>query len=333
MRILVTGGAGYIGSHTLIELLAAGHQVCVVDNFSNSTPDTLRRVQGLSRQLFDVMHLDIRDTERLTKVVRNFRPDAVLHFAALKSVPEGERRPLEYFDVNVGGTISLLNSIEGSMCRQIVYSSTAAVYGEPENAPVTETQTVRPCSVYGRSKYMAEQVIESWIASSACDVSATLLRYFNPIGAHPSAELSSFRGKDHENLVPRMMQVAAGSRIELDVYGTDYATPDGSCIRDFIHVVDLAKAHIAALEDRKPSTGKVRIYNLGTGQGASVLEIVRTFQTLSRKKIPLNLTARRHGDVAEIFASSDKAERELGWRAHHGLEEMLRSGWHAFEHH
>ena len=332
MRILVTGGAGYIGSHTLIVLLASGHEVCVVDNFSNSSPDTLDRVRKMCGRPFAAEALDIRDTERLSHVVHEFRPDAVIHFAALKSVPKGQQEPLAYFDVNVGGTVSLLNALDGSACRHVVFSSSAAVYGDQVQAPVSETTDARPSNVYGQSKYMAERVIESWQASLTGPMSATLLRYFNPVGAHVSARPGDTNGQETENLVPLLMHVASGARPVLDVYGTDYPTADGSCIRDFVHIEDLARAHLAALEPAGPATGRVRIFNIGTGRGASVLDVIRTFEKLTGTKIPLNLTSRREGDVAEIYASCDKANKELNWRPNYGLKEMLRHSWRAFEH-
>ena len=274
-------------------LLASGHEVCVVDNFTNSSPDTLQRVKDICGRPFTAEPIDIRDTERLSAVVQTFRPDAVIHFAALKSVPKGQQEPLAYFDVNVGGTVSVLNALEGSACRHVVFSSSAAVYGDQAQAPVSEKTVARPSNVYGQSKRMAEQVIESWHASLPRTMSATLLRYFNPVGAHVSARPGDAHGQEPENLVPLLMQVASGARPALDVYGTDYPTTDGSCIRDFVHVEDLARAHLAALEHPGLAADPVRIFNIGTGRGASVLSVIRTFETLTGTKIPLNLTTRR----------------------------------------
>ena len=331
LRILVTGGAGYIGSHTMIPLLAAGHDVCVIDNYCNSSPQTLEKVRQISNRTFEVENLDIRNRPKMVEVVHRFRPNTVIHFAAVKSVPAGQMRPVDYFDVNVSGTISMLHALEGIDCQHVVFSSSAAVYGELQTAPVSEAHVPQPSNVYGRSKRMAEQVIEDWVKSTANGVSATLLRYFNPVGAHPSGLISDASCTEPANLVPIIMQVAKGKRAAFDLYGNDYATPDGSCIRDFIHIEDLADAHIAAVDYAPRQTSVVKVFNLGNGHGTSVSEVIKTFENVAKVPIPVTIAPRRQGDVAVVYASCEKAKQELGWQPKRTLEEMLNSSWHAYQ--
>lgn len=332
LRILVTGGAGYIGSHTTLALLAAGHDVCVIDNFCNSNPRILENVYQISKRAFEVENLDIRDRRRMANVVQQFRPAQVIHFAALKSIAAGQMQSIEYFDVNVGGTISLLHALEGTNCRHVVFSSSAAVYGGPETAPFSESHMPQPSNVYGRSKRMAEQVIEDWVSSAASNVSATLLRYFNPVGAHLSGLISDATATDAENLVPILMQVASGKRATFNLYGNDYDTPDGSCVRDFIHIDDLVDAHIAAVESASRQTNAIRVFNIGSGQGTSVSRVIKAFEEVIKIAIPVTVAPRRDGDVAVVYASCEKIQQELGWRGKRTLEEMLFSSWRAYRH-
>ena len=331
LRILVTGGAGYIGSHTTVSLLAAGHDVCVIDNFSNSSPHILESVYQISKRAFEVENLDIRDRRKMARVVQQFGPTLVIHFAALKSIPAGQMRPVDYFDVNVGGTISMLHALEGTSCRHVVFSSSAAVYGEAKTAPIAETHVPQPSNVYGRSKRMAEQVIEDWVTLTANHVSATVLRYFNPVGAHSSGLISDATGTAAENLVPILMQVAQGKRATFDLYGNDYDTPDGSCIRDIVHIEDLVDAHIAAVDSATSQTNAMRVFNLGNGQGISVSEVIKAFEAVIKVSIPVKIAPRRDGDVAVVYATCKKAQQELGWRAKRTLEEMLYSSWRAYQ--
>ena len=325
MRVLVTGGAGYIGSHTLVELLGQGHEALVVDSFANASRVALERVRGLTNGHFEVVDCDIRDTMRLSAAARDFRPEAVIHFAGLKAVGESQRLPVEYYDVNVSGTLSLLRAMAGARCKRVIFSSSATVYGTPEYLPSDEAHPTRPESVYGQTKLMAEQVLTGW-AQATEDAAAVLLRYFNPVGAHPSGRLGEDPQGVPENLMPYLAQVATGERERLRIFGDDYPTPDGTGVRDYIHVVDLARAHVAALDHAAEVTG-AEVFNIGTGRGYSVREMLAAFSAAVGRDLPYEVVDRRPGDVAEMRADCHKAERVLGWTARLGLHDMVADLW------
>ena len=325
MRVLVTGGAGYIGSHTLLELMAQGHEVCVLDNYANATPTVLNRVRALSNgQITDFVG-DVRDAKKLDEVMAAFAPEAVIHFAGLKAVGESAQKPLYYYDVNITGTLTLLHAMERAGCKRIIFSSSATVYGEPQYLPYDEAHPTNPMSVYGRTKLMAEQILTDWVAAHA-DRTAVLLRYFNPVGAHPSADLGEDPRDIPNNLMPFIAQVAIGKRDVLEVFGDDYDTPDGTGLRDYIHVVDLARAHVAALDYAAVHSG-ARPFNIGTGQNYSVRDMVAAFEIASGRNIPTKQSPRRAGDVAAMQADASRANAELGWHATHGLDDMAASTW------
>ena len=325
MRVLVTGGAGYIGSHTLVELLAAGHEALVVDNYANSSPEALDRVERLTNRRFERLACDLRDAEPLAAAVRGFRPEAVVHFAGLKAVAESVEKPLLYYDNNVRGTLALVEAMREAGCRRIVFSSSATVYGEARYLPYDEAHPLAPVNPYGRTKMMIEEILGDWAAAEPGAV-AVLLRYFNPVGAHASGEIGEDPLDIPNNLMPLVSQVAVGRRERLEVFGDDYDTPDGTGIRDYIHVVDLARAHVAALDFASRSEGAEAI-NVGTGRGTSVLELLRGFERASGRPVPYRIAPRRPGDVAVSVADPSKAHRLLGWRAERGLDDMCRSAW------
>ncbi|MEZ5910825.1 MAG: UDP-glucose 4-epimerase GalE [Paracoccaceae bacterium] len=325
MRVLVTGGAGYIGSHTLLSVLGAGHEVLVYDNFSNSAPEALERVRRLSNRDFDTVEADIRDDAAVERAVAGFRPQAVIHFAGLKAVGESTEMPVRYYDTNVGGTLNLLAAMDRHGCGAIVFSSSATVYGEPDYLPYDEAHPTRPASPYGRTKLMAEQVLGDWAASRP-DASAVILRYFNPVGAHLSGQIGEDPRDIPNNLMPIVAQVAVGQREKLMVWGNDYDTPDGTGQRDYIHVVDLAEAHAAALDFAERRRG-AEVFNIGTGQAYSVLEMVAAFEKASGRAIPYEIGPRRAGDIAAMLADPSRAHRLLGWKAERGLKDMVETGW------
>ena len=325
MRVLVTGGAGYIGSHTLLELMAQDHEVCVLDNYSNASPLVLERVRSLSNGTVTEVRGDVRDAAVLDQVMTDFAPDTVIHFAGLKAVGESTEKPLEYYDVNVGGTLALLHAMRRAGCKRIIFSSSATVYGEPDYLPYDEAHPTRPASVYGRTKRMAEQVLGDW-ADSDPAASAVLLRYFNPVGAHASARIGEDPQDIPNNLMPYIAQVAVGKRESLQIFGDDYDTPDGTGLRDYIHVVDLARAHVAAVEYAASNTG-ARAFNIGTGQSYSVHDMVAAFAKASGRAIPTKVTGRRAGDIAAMQADPTRANQELGWQASHDLADMAASTW------
>jgi len=325
MRVLVTGGAGYVGSHTLLELLREGHEVCVVDNYSNGSVVALDRVRQLTNRQCESVEADIRDTDRLSAAARSFRPEAVVHFAGLKAVGESVAQPVDYYDVNVAGTLSLLRAMKAADCRRIIFSSSATVYGEPDYLPYDEAHPLRPTSVYGQTKRMAEQVLTDWAAATA-GAAVMLLRYFNPVGAHPTGRIGEDPQGVPNNLMPYLAQVAAGRRDHLVIHGDDYDTPDGTGIRDYIHVVDLARAHVAAIRRATLATG-AEVYNIGTGRGTSVREMVTAFSQVVGRELPVIVGPRRAGDIAEMQADCRLAERMLGWRAEFGVVDMARSLW------
>ncbi len=324
MRILITGGAGYIGSHTLLDLLSADHEALVVDNFSNSSPKALDRVRELTNRNFDVAEGDVRDLSSISARIEAFKPEAVIHFAGLKSVGESTEIPLHYYDHNVNGTLALLRAMDAVGCRNIVFSSSATVYGDPEYLPYDEHHRLAPANPYGRSKLFVEEILKDWAATGG--KSAVILRYFNPVGAHVSGRIGEDPWGVPNNLVPFVSQVAVGRREKLHVFGNDYDTRDGTGVRDYIHVCDLASAHVAAVSFAANHNG-AEVINVGTGIGASVLEVVKAFETAAGKPVPYGIAPRRAGDIAEYYADASKAKRLLGWSAKYTLADMCSSAW------
>lgn len=326
MNILLTGGAGYIGSHIAVELLHAGHHVIVVDNLCNADAKSLRRVAEITNREPLFFQTDIRNEADLRQIFAANRIEACIHCAGLKAVGESTQKPLEYYDNNIGGTLTLLKIMHKYNCKNLVFSSSATVYGAADTLPITETTPQKPCTnPYGWTKSMIEQILTD-IQHAAPEWNIILLRYFNPIGAHPSGKIGENPNGTPNNLMPYITQVAVGKRPQLNVYGNDYATPDGTGIRDYIHVVDLAKGHLKALEALSRNCG-LQIYNLSTGNGYSVLDIVKTFERVNGIAVPYKIEPRRPGDIAACYASADKAARELGWRAELGLDDMCRDAW------
>ena len=323
--LLVTGGAGYIGSHTCVELLQAGHEVVVVDNLCNSSRAVIGRIGRIAGREVAFHECDVRDATALRGIFREHAIDAVLHFAGLKAVDESVAQPLRYYENNVGGTLALCRAMADSGVRQLVFSSSATVYGDPDTVPVREDHPLRPTNPYGRSKSMVETILHDLFCSDPAWKIA-LLRYFNPVGAHESGLIGEDPGGVPNNLMPYIAQVAMGRREVLNVYGNDYPTPDGTGVRDYIHVVDLARGHLAAL-DKLSTSSEVLTVNLGTGRGYSVLEMVEAFRQASGREIPCRIVARRSGDVAACCADPALAARLLGWRAERGLDEMCRDVW------
>lgn len=324
MKILVTGGAGYIGSHTCVVLLKAGHDVTVIDNLCNSSPIALERVQELAGRQLRFVQGDIRSRADLDRAFEG-GVGAVIHFAALKAVGESCEQPLAYFDNNIGGTITLMQAMQAHGVERLVFSSSATVYGEPDSVPVGEDAPLRVTNPYGRTKLVMEQLIEDWCKARA-RASAVLLRYFNPVGAHPSGRIGEDPRGVPNNLMPYVAQVVVGRRERLSVFGNDYPTPDGTGIRDYLHVMDLAEAHLKAVDYSAERTG-CEAFNLGTGRGYSVLEVVKAFEAASGRDVPLEIVARRTGDVAELTADPLKANAALGWSARFGIDRMCADGW------
>ncbi len=326
MKILVTGGAGYIGSHTCVELLNAGYEVVILDNFYNSSPEVLKRIKELTGKEFTFCECDIRDRKGLDKVFAENKIDAVIHFAGLKAVGESVRKPLEYYENNVGGTVTLCEAMRDAGCKKIVFSSSATVYGMNNPSPLNETMKIGgTTNPYGTTKYMIELILQD-LYTSDNDWSVALLRYFNPIGAHESGRIGENPNGIPNNLMPYITQVAVGKLDHLNVFGDDYDTPDGTGVRDYIHVVDLALGHIKAVEKIADSKG-VCIYNLGTGVGYSVLDVVKAFEKASGKEIKYEIVPRRPGDLATVYSDPTKAKEELGWVAERGLEKMCEDSW------
>lgn len=327
MNILVTGGAGFIGSHTVVELVEAGHGVAVVDNLSNSSALSLQRVsQILGGRQIPFVQADIRDRAAMEAVFAQYRPEAVIHFAGLKAVGESTEKPWEYYENNISGTLVLLDVMRRHACKNLIFSSSATVYGNPEQIPITECCSKGQCTnPYGWTKSMLEQVLTD-IQHADAEWNVVLLRYFNPIGAHPSGLIGENPNGIPNNLMPYITQVAIGKRPELGVFGNDYDTPDGTGVRDYIHVVDLARGHVKALAALQRQCG-LAVYNLGTGQGYSVLEVLHAFEKANGVKVKYVIRPRRPGDIARCYSDPSKAERELGWKAQFGIEEMCRDSW------
>ena len=324
--ILVTGGAGYIGSHTVLQLLEQNYGVVVLDNLCNASPESLRRVESLTGKSVTFVQGDIRDSAVLDEIFSEHSIFAVIHFAGLKAVGESVAKPLSYYENNVYGTLTLCKAMQKHSVKNIVFSSSATVYGDPDIVPITEdSPTGATTNPYGRSKYMVEECLSD-LFNAENDWSVTLLRYFNPVGAHPSGTMGEDPQGIPNNLMPFIAQVAVGRREKLSVFGNDYLTPDGTGVRDYIHVMDLADGHIAALKSVGEKAG-LHIYNLGTGKGSSVLEMVEAFATACGHPVPYELCPRRSGDIAECWASTDKAERDLGWKATRSVAEMTADTW------
>ena len=324
--VLVTGGAGYIGSHTCVELLAAGHQVVVLDNYCNSKPVALDRVEEISGQRLTARYeADIRDRARLAEIFSEHTVDAVIHFAGLKAVGESVSQPMAYYDNNVSGTLALTEVMAGAGVKRIVFSSSATVYGDPSSVPIREDFPTGPTNPYGRTKWMLEYILSD-IAAADSQWHVALLRYFNPVGAHASGRIGEDPNGIPNNLMPYVTQVAIGRLPQLQVFGDDYPTHDGTGVRDYIHVVDLAQGHVRAVEKLMSGHGVLTV-NLGTGQGYSVLDVVKAFEKASGRPVPYKIAPRRPGDIATCFADPARAEAELGWRARFGLEQMCDDAW------
>lgn len=327
MSILVTGGAGYIGSHTCVELLNAGYEITVVDNLYNSSPKSLDRVKELTGKDFKFYECDIRDTDGMDKIFKENKIDAVIHFAGLKAVGESCEKPLEYYDNNIGGTLKLCEVMRNNNCKNIVFSSSATVYGMNNISPLKETmKTGGTTNPYGTTKYMIEIILED-LCKADSEWNVTLLRYFNPIGAHKSGRIGENPNGIPNNLMPYITQVAIGKREFLSVYGDDYDTHDGTGVRDYIHVVDLAEGHVKAVDNILEGGKGVQVFNLGTGVGYSVLDIVKAFNKAYGKELPYKIAPRRAGDIATCYSDPTKAKEVLGWTAKRGIEEMCEDSW------
>ncbi|KAE8664638.1 UDP-glucose 4-epimerase 1 [Hibiscus syriacus] len=328
-NILVTGGAGFIGSHTVLELLLAGYHVVVVDNLNNSSGASIRRVKELAGEHGDNLHfheLDLRDKPALQKLFTGTKIDSVIHIAGLKSVGESMEKPLMYYNNNIIGAITLLEVMDAHGCKSLIVSSSATVYGWPKEVPCREDFPVDAINPYGRTKPVVEEMCRD-VQRADQEWKIILLRYFNPVGAHQSGYIGEHPRGTPNNLMPYMQQVAVGKRPALTVFGDDYSTGDGTCVRDYVHVVDLARGHVAALRKLSDPDIGCEVYNLGSGKGTSVLEMVAAFEKASGKKIPLVMAGRRAGDGEIVYASTEKAERELNWKAEYSVEDMCRDQW------
>jgi len=326
MKILVTGGAGYIGSHTVIELVNAGHDVVIIDNLVNSSEKSVNRVEQIVGKSIPFFEVDIRDREKLNSVFAENKFDCCIHFAGLKAVGESVAKPWEYYDNNINGTLVLLDVMRKNGCKNIIFSSSATVYGTPAVIPITEECPKGQCTnPYGQTKSMLEQIMMD-IQKADPQWNMVMLRYFNPIGAHKSGMIGESPNGIPNNLMPYITQVAVGKLKELGVFGNDYDTPDGTGVRDYIHVVDLADGHVKALKAIENNCGYA-VYNLGTGQGYSVLDIVKAFEEANDMKVPYVIKPRRPGDIAACYSDPSKAEKELGWKAKYGIVDMCRDSW------
>lgn len=325
MKILVTGGTGYIGSHTVIQLLEDNYEVVILDNLCNSKIESLRRVEKLANQSIEFYKVDLLDYDKVDEVFQKEKIDAVIHFAGLKAVGESVEIPLRYYHNNISGTINLCEIMAKHQVRKIVFSSSATVYGDPHKVPITEDFPLSATNPYGRTKLMIEEILRDlYVADNQWDIA--ILRYFNPVGAHKSGEIGEDPNGIPNNLMPFISQVAVGKRDKLTIFGNDYPTDDGTGVRDYIHVIDLANGHLKALEKLNQNPGCVT-YNLGTGRGYSVIEMVKAFENASGKHVPYNIAERRSGDIAKCFADPKLASEELGWQAVRGIEEMCEDVW------
>ncbi len=325
MNILVTGGAGYIGSHTCVELLDAGYDIVVADNFVNSKPQTVQDIKTITGKEFPFYEADFTDKAAVEKIFNEQSIDVVIHFAGLKAVGESVSQPLRYYENNLMSTLVLCQVMQEHHVKKIVFSSSATVYGDPASVPIREDFPLHTTNPYGSTKLMIEQILQDLVISDP-EWGVVLLRYFNPIGAHKSGLLGEDPNGIPNNLLPYVAKVATGELASLSVFGNDYPTPDGTGVRDYIHVVDLALGHIKAVERIANRTG-VDIYNLGTGNGYSVLQVVKAFEKASGKKVAYQIVDRRPGDIAQCYADPSKAERELGWKAKYGIDEMCEDAW------
>ena len=324
MTVLVTGGAGFIGSHTVVELQNAGFDVVVVDNLCNANEEALRRVKEITGKELAFYPYDVRDRARMEEVFSAHKINWVIHFAGLKAVGESVKKPILYYDNNLISTLVLLETMEKFGVKNFVFSSSATVYGEPERLPLDEECRLSTTNPYGTTKLMQERILKDlYVADNTWNIA--LLRYFNPVGAHPSGRIGEDPKGIPNNLMPYVAQVASGKLQKIGVFGNDYPTPDGTGVRDYIHVVDLARGHVAAIQ--KLNTPGVHIYNLGTGKGYSVLDMIHAFEKACGKKLPYEIKPRRAGDVPACYASSKKAEKDLGWKAEYDLEDMCRDQW------
>ena len=322
MAVLVTGGAGFIGSHTVVQLLEHGEEIVILDNFSNSSPDVLDKIRQISGKDFKFYEGDMRDKELLKRLFEENKIEAVIHFAGLKAVGESVEKPLDYYDNNINGTLCVLEAMKASGCKKMIFSSSATVYGNDNKVPFTEDMKTSATNPYGWTKVFIEHILEG-VCTSDKEFSAVLLRYFNPIGAHKSGLIGEKPNGIPNNLMPYIVKVANGEYDHLNVFGDDYDTPDGTGVRDYIHVGDLADGHIAALEYARKNNG-VQTVNLGTGRGTSVLELVRAFEKASGKKVPYVIAPRRAGDIAECYADVSKAKEILGWQAKYDIDDMCK---------
>jgi UDP-glucose 4-epimerase len=325
MRILVTGGAGYIGSHTCLELLRSGHEILVIDSLYSGSEEALKRVQRLSNRTLDFSQCDVRDRRTILRVFDQFKPEAVIHFAGLKSVGESVAEPAQYYDVNVGGTATLLAAMEHAGCSSIVFSSSATVYGQPHYLPCDEDHPLDPINPYGRTKLMGENLLVDWSMAKQ-GRHAVALRYFNPVGADASGLIGEDPNGLPNNLMPFISQVAVGRRESLKVFGDDYDTIDGTGVRDYIHVADLAQAHVAAVEQIN-ALAPFEVLNIGTGNGLSVLQLVKQFEIQSGRTVKYKISSRRPGDVPAVWADATKAINKIGFKSTLGIVEMCRDTW------
>ncbi|WP_020116679.1 UDP-glucose 4-epimerase GalE [Streptomyces canus] len=324
--VLVTGGAGFLGSHACVEFLDHGYEVVVVDNYCNSNPQALTRVERIAgRFVGAVYELDIRDRRALSAVFDRHAVDAVVHFAALKSLSGSTRRPVEYYDINVGGTTALLHTMHEHGVHRLVFSSTCSIYGRPTTVPVDESAPARPTTPYSASKWLSEQILAD-VCRRRPEYTVACLRHFNPAGAHPSGLLGEAPRGAPENLMPNLTQAAVGGQERLQIFGDDYPTPDGTAIRDYIHVLDSVEAHRLALDHLSDGPG-MRVYNVGLGEGRSVLDLIRAFEQVSGRTVPYEIGPRRPGDVAEVVADSSAVTREWGWRPARDLADICRDAW------
>jgi len=326
MKVLVTGGAGYIGSHTCLELLNSGHQIIVVDNLINSKVESLKRVQELTGNSLIFQQVDILNESALDAVFKQNSIDAVIHFAGLKAVGESVLQPLRYYHNNVTGSLTLLKVMNRNRVKKIVFSSSATIYGDPSSVPITEDFPIHTTNPYGSTKLFIEYILQDLYKSDP-EWDIILLRYFNPVGAHESGRIGEDPNGIPNNLMPIISQIAVKKLSQLNIYGNDYPTPDGTGIRDYIHVVDLAQGHIKAINRLENRLSSVEIYNLGTGHGYSVFEVIRAFEKASGKSIPYQIVGRRSGDIAQCYADSSKAFHELGWKVKYEIDDMCRSAW------